>query len=91
MATTTDTPTTRTPLYRLLFLQLVVAIVAGILIGWLAPSFGASLKPLADTFIKLIKMCIAPIILFTVVRGIAHVGDMKAVGPRPPKWCCHGS
>ena len=79
-STDTDAPSTRPPLYRSLFFQLLVAIVAGILVGWLAPSVGANLKPLADLFIKLIKMCIAPIIFFTVVLGIAHVGDMKAVG-----------
>ncbi len=67
-------------LYRSLFVQLIVAIVLGILVGWIWPDFGASLKPLADAFIKLIKMTIAPIIFFTVVIGIAHVGDLKAVG-----------
>ena len=73
-------PKTRPRWYRSLFLQLLVAIVAGILVGWLWPEFGAALKPLADGFIKLIKMLIAPIIFFTVVIGIAHVGDLKAVG-----------
>lgn len=73
-------PRKRKPWYRSLFLQLLVAILAGILVGWLWPDFGASLKPLADGFIKLIKMLIAPIIFFTVVIGIAHVGDLKAVG-----------
>jgi aerobic C4-dicarboxylate transport protein len=73
-------PKTRKPWYRSLFLQLLVAIVAGILVGWWWPELGASLKPLADGFIKLIKMLIAPIIFFTVVIGIAHVGDLKAVG-----------
>ncbi|MFX0579176.1 C4-dicarboxylate transporter DctA [Nocardia nepalensis] len=68
------------PWYRSLFLQLLVAIVAGILVGKLWPDFGADLKPLADGFIKLIKMVIAPIIFCTVVLGIAHVGDMRAVG-----------
>ncbi|WP_330253613.1 C4-dicarboxylate transporter DctA [Nocardia sp. NBC_00565] len=68
------------PWYRSLFMQLLVAIVAGILVGKLWPGFGADLKPLADGFIKLIKMVIAPIIFCTVVLGIAHVGDMKAVG-----------
>ncbi len=67
-------------LYRSLFFQLIVAIVAGILVGWLWPDLGAALKPLADGFIKLIKMLIAPIIFFTVVIGIAHVGDLRAVG-----------
>jgi aerobic C4-dicarboxylate transport protein len=66
--------------YRSLFAQLLVAIVAGILVGWLWPAFGADLKPLADGFIKLIKMLIAPIIFCTVVIGIAHVGDLKSVG-----------
>jgi aerobic C4-dicarboxylate transport protein len=66
--------------YTSLFAQLLVAIVAGILVGWLWPAFGADLKPLADGFIKLIKMLIAPIIFCTVVVGIAHVGDLKSVG-----------
>jgi aerobic C4-dicarboxylate transport protein len=73
-------PPPRAPLYRSLFFQLLVAIVAGIVVGALAPGFGATLKPVADTFINLIKMCVAPIIFFTVVMGIGHVGDLKAVG-----------
>ena len=68
------------PWYTSLFLQLLVAIVAGVVVGWLWPAFGADLKPLADGFIKLIKMLIAPIIFCTVVIGIAHVGDLKSVG-----------
>jgi aerobic C4-dicarboxylate transport protein len=68
------------PWYTSLFLQLFVAIVAGILVGWLWPGVGADLKPFADGFIKLIKMLIAPIIFCTVVLGIAHVGDLKSVG-----------
>jgi aerobic C4-dicarboxylate transport protein len=74
----TDAPRKRW--YTSLFAQLLVAIVAGILVGWLWPAFGADLKPLADGFIKLIKMLIAPIIFCTVVIGIAHVGDLKSVG-----------
>ncbi|HET6733681.1 C4-dicarboxylate transporter DctA [Mycobacterium sp.] len=66
--------------YSSLFVQLLIAIVAGIAVGWLWPGFGADLKPLADGFIKLIKMLIAPIIFCTVVIGIAHVGDLKSVG-----------
>lgn len=68
------------PWYTSLFVQLLVAIVAGILVGWLWPEVGGALKPLADGFIKLIKMVIAPIIFCTVVLGIAHVGDLKSVG-----------
>jgi aerobic C4-dicarboxylate transport protein len=66
--------------YASLFTQLIVAIVAGIVVGWLWPAIGADLKPVADAFIKLIKMLIAPIIFCTVVVGIAHVGDLKSVG-----------
>ncbi|MFZ2242073.1 MAG: C4-dicarboxylate transporter DctA [Gordonia amarae] len=70
----------RAPFYTSMFFWLLVAIVAGIVIGAAAPDFGADLKPLADGFIKLIKMLIAPIIFCTVVLGIAHVGDLKSVG-----------
>lgn len=70
----------KTPWYRSMFTWLLVAIVAGIVVGAVWPDFGSALKPLADGFIKLIKMLIAPIIFCTVVLGIAHVGDMKAVG-----------
>jgi aerobic C4-dicarboxylate transport protein len=75
-----DTEAPRKRWYSSLFVQLLVAIVAGIAVGWLWPGFGADLKPLADGFIKLIKMLIAPIIFCTVVVGIAHVGDLKSVG-----------
>ena len=63
-----------------LFLQLAAAIVLGAVVGWLWPSVGADLKPLADGFIKLIKMLIAPIVFCTVVLGVAHAGDLKSVG-----------
>ena len=75
-----DNAPRRSPWYTSLFLQLLIFIVAGIAVGWLFPEFGASLKPIADAFIKLIKMLIAPIIFCTVVIGIAHVGDLKSVG-----------
>ena len=52
----------------------------GILVGYLFPDFGKSLKPLGDGFIKLIKMMIAPIIFCTVVHGVASVGDLKKLG-----------
>jgi aerobic C4-dicarboxylate transport protein len=56
------------------------AIVLGVLLGHFYPDVGASMKPLGDTFIKLIKMLIAPIIFCTVVHGIASMEDMKKVG-----------
>ena len=68
------------PFYRSLYFQVLVAIAAGVLVGWLFPAFGASLKPLGDAFIKLVKMVIAPIIFLTVVHGIAGMNDMKKVG-----------
>ncbi|MEU7767932.1 C4-dicarboxylate transporter DctA [Nocardia sp. NPDC049190] len=75
-----DEEASKAPWYRSLFVQLLVAIVAGIVIGACWPAVGADLKPLADGFIRLIKMVIAPIIFCTVVLGIAHVGDMRSVG-----------
>lgn len=65
---------------RNLTVQVVLAIILGILVGAIFPSFGAQLKILADIFIKLIKMLIAPIIFLTVVTGIGSMGDMKKVG-----------
>jgi len=63
-----------------LYLQVLVAILLGVLVGYFFPEAGASLKPLGDGFIKLIKMLIAPIIFCTVVLGIAGMEDMKKVG-----------
>jgi aerobic C4-dicarboxylate transport protein len=63
-----------------LYIQVIVAIVIGILLGHFYPELGAKMKPLGDGFIKLIKMIIAPIIFCTVVVGIAGMEDMKKVG-----------
>ncbi len=60
--------------------QVILAIILGIIVGFIWPEFGASLKILADLFIKLIKMLIAPIIFLTVAIGIGAMGDMKKVG-----------
>lgn len=65
---------------RSLYVQVLIAIVAGVLLGWQNPELGAQLKPLGDAFIKLIKMLIGPIIFTTVVVGIAGLSDMKKVG-----------
>ncbi|WP_397451836.1 dicarboxylate/amino acid:cation symporter [Pseudomonas sp. NA-150] len=72
--------TTRQPLYKSLYLQVIVAIVIGVLVGHFYPQAGVALKPLGDGFIKLIKMIIAPIIFCTVVSGIAGMQSMKSVG-----------
>lgn len=66
--------------YRLIYVQVLIAIVIGILVGWLAPETGKALKPLGDGFIALIKMMIAPVIFCTVVHGIGAMGDLKRVG-----------
>jgi aerobic C4-dicarboxylate transport protein len=71
---------TRKPLYKSLYLQVVTAIVIGVLLGHFYPSTGEAMKPLGDGFIRLIKMIIAPIIFCTVVIGIAGMEDMKKVG-----------
>jgi aerobic C4-dicarboxylate transport protein len=63
-----------------LTVRVVIGIILGILVGLVFPEFGEKLKVLADIFIKLIKMVIAPIIFFTVVIGIGSMGDMKKVG-----------
>ena len=71
---------TRKPLYQSLYLQVIVAIVIGVILGHFWPHTGEAMKPLGDGFIKLIKMIIAPIIFCTVVLGIAGMEDMKKVG-----------
>ncbi len=70
----------RRPLYRLLYVQVLAAIVVGIVLGTLAPSTATAMKPLGDAFVALIKMMIAPIIFCTVVHGIATMGDLNRVG-----------
>jgi aerobic C4-dicarboxylate transport protein len=68
------------PLYKSLYVQVLLAIGVGVLLGHFAPSTGAAMKPLGDAFIRLIKMIIAPVIFCTVVIGIAGSEDMKRVG-----------
>ncbi|CAM8670306.1 GltP Na+/H+-dicarboxylate symporters [Comamonadaceae bacterium] len=72
--------TGRTPLYKSLYVQVLAAVIFGVLLGHFFPQTGADMKPLGDAFIKLIKMIIAPIIFCTVVVGIAGMEDMKKVG-----------
>ncbi len=66
--------------YQSLYVQVITAIVIGVLLGHFWPATGEAMKPLGDGFIKLIKMIIAPIIFCTVVVGIAGMEDMKKVG-----------
>jgi aerobic C4-dicarboxylate transport protein len=70
----------RRPWYRVLYVQVLIAIVVGILIGRLFPHTGIALKPLGDVFVSLIRMMIAPVIFCVVVQGVASVGDLREVG-----------
>lgn len=70
----------RKPFYHHLYVQVLAAILLGILLGHLSPGLGEQMKPLGDTFIKLIKMLIAPIIFCTVVSGIASMQNLKKIG-----------
>ncbi|MDR3467292.1 MAG: dicarboxylate/amino acid:cation symporter [Xanthobacteraceae bacterium] len=82
--TTTPQATVRTarPWYKILYVQVLIAIALGVVVGWLAPNVATNewVKALGDGFIKLIKMVIAPIIFCTVVSGIAHIQDARKVG-----------
>ena len=66
--------------YKILYIQVLIAIFAGVLVGYFKPDLGKELKPLGDGFIALIKMMIAPVIFCTVVHGISSMGDLKRVG-----------
>jgi len=68
------------PLYKSLYVQVLFAVLLGVLLGQFYPALGTDMKPLGDGFIKLIKMMIAPIIFCTVVTGIAGMEDLKQVG-----------
>ena len=68
------------PFYKILYVQVLFAIVLGVLLGVFYPTLAVDMKPLGDGFIKLIKMIIAPVIFCTVVAGIAGMQDMKKVG-----------
>ncbi len=70
------------PWYKILYVQVLIAILLGVVVGWLAPTIATNdwIKALGDGFIKLIKMVIAPIIFCTVVSGISHIQDARKVG-----------
>jgi aerobic C4-dicarboxylate transport protein len=76
----TAATTSRRSILGPLWLQMLIAILLGVVVGVLFPHSSASLKPLGDGFVKLIRMTLAPIIFGTVVAGIAKMGDLKEVG-----------
>ena len=79
-AQTAGLPVARKRWYAQLYVQVLAAIVAGVLLGHFAPQAGAAMKPVGDIFIKLVKMVIAPVIFLTIVTGIAGMRDLKSVG-----------
>ena len=79
---TPETPfaSRRTSWWSQLYVQVLVAIALGVLLGALAPAWGAAMKPLGDAFIKLVKMVIAPVIFLTLATGIAGIAELSRLG-----------
>src|ERR1700742_4616915 len=73
-------PIARKPLYTSLFVQVLVALLLGIVLGMAVPDFAVELKIFSGAFLKLISMIVAPIVFCVVVHGIAGAGDLKKVG-----------
>ena len=73
-------PIKKQKFYQILYVQVIFAIVVGILLGHFFSHTGEAMKPLGDAFIKIVKMIIAPVIFLTVVTGIAGMTNMKKVG-----------
>jgi len=73
-------PTKKTPFTHTLYFRVITGIALGIILGVVAPHTAEQMKPLGEIFIKLIRMMIGPIIFFTVIVGIASIGDMKKLG-----------
>ncbi|UXY23321.1 cation:dicarboxylase symporter family transporter [Streptomyces cynarae] len=69
-----------TPWYRQLYVQVPVAIVIGIVLGWRWPDLATDMEPIGTTFITAMKMLIGPIVFLTIIGGIAGVADLKKVG-----------
>ena len=75
--------------FKSLYVQVLIGIAAGVILGFVAPERGAAMRPLGDGFIKLVKMLIAPDRFSTVVVGIAHMGAMQ--GGRADRHCARSS
>jgi aerobic C4-dicarboxylate transport protein len=80
MTGATTEVTGRRPRGGRLYVQVLIAVAAGALIGHLRPRWGIALRPLGDGFIKLVKMLIAPVVFATVVTGIAKMADLRKLG-----------
>jgi aerobic C4-dicarboxylate transport protein len=75
-----NNPLNKKAWYRILYVQVLIAVFLGIVVGCVNPGLGKSLKPVGDGFVSLVKMIIAPIIFCTVVHGIASMSDLKKLG-----------
>src|SRR5512135_1526643 len=60
--------------------QIFIGLLLGIVVGYVWPGFGVGIKPIADAFLRMIKMIIAPLLFSTLVIGIDGTGDLKAMG-----------
>ena len=78
--TSAPAPHVKQPIYKVLYFQVVVAIVLGALLGYFEPAHAEKLKPLGDAFIKLVKMIIAPVIFLTITTGIAGMSHLRTLG-----------
>ena len=67
-------------IFRQLYVQVVIGIVAAVILGIVSPSIAISMKPLGDAFIALLRMMLAPIIFCSVVLGLTHIADMRQLG-----------
>jgi aerobic C4-dicarboxylate transport protein len=79
-ASTAATAPPKAPIYKALYFQVIVGVVLGMTVGHFWPEFGASLKPLGDAFVKLVKMMIGPIVFCTIVSGITSLSDSNEIG-----------
>lgn len=70
----------RRPWYRQLYVQVLAAIVVGVVLGWRWPDVGTAMEPIGTTFVTAMKMLIGPIVFLTVISGIAGVADLRKVG-----------
>jgi len=70
----------RRPIYKKLYVQVLAAVILGVIVGMVFPAFGASLKPLGDTFVNIVKMIIAPVIFLTVTLGLGRLKERGEAG-----------
>ncbi len=77
------------PVYKKLYVQVLAAVILGVLVGLAFPTFGAGLKPLGDAFVSIVKMIIAPVIFLTVTLGLGRLKDRGEAGTVFLKAICY--